>query len=141
MTWRLPMADKSDAHALRQFARGFSLMLVVVFMGVLPYITGAKIPWWPLYVASALLLLDRLCPMCLYPAYWTWMLFASVLNWVNTRLLLAFVFFAIMLPIGCFMRWRGKLQFVRSSAVRANAISFWHEPKVPLTKENLKEPF
>lgn len=141
MTWQLPMADKSDTQALRQFARGFSVVFVVVFMGLLPYITGGKIPWWPLYVAGALLLVERCFPSWLYPVYWAWMMFASALNWVNTRLLLAVVFFVLILPIGYYLRWRGKLQFVRSFATAPNVVSFWHESKVPLTKDNLKEPF
>lgn len=47
-------------------------------------------------------------PMALLPLYRLWVKFATALAWVNTRLLLGLVFFAVVTPVGLFMRLLGK---------------------------------
>jgi len=43
----------------------------------------------------------------LKPVYAAWMSFASVLGWINTRIILAILFYLVLTPMGLAMRLLG----------------------------------
>lgn len=57
------------------------------------------------------------------PVYTVWMLFAFVLGWVNTRLLLGIFFYLVMTPLGLFLRLRGK--DLLDEKIDRKAASYW----------------
>jgi hypothetical protein len=58
-------------------------------------------------VGAALVLLGLVLPQALVLPNKAWMAFAEALSFVTTRLILAFVFFGIITPIGLVKRWFG----------------------------------
>ena len=44
----------------------------------------------------------------LKPVYTVWMMFAFVLGWINTRVLLGVFFYLVVTPLGLFLRLTGK---------------------------------
>lgn len=58
-------------------------------------------------------------------AHTLWMRLAFVLAWVNTRLLLAIIFYALITPIGCIMRLLGKDPLDRR--IQKAAGTYWHK--------------
>jgi hypothetical protein len=44
----------------------------------------------------------------LKPVYTAWMMFAFVLGWINTRVLLGVFFYLVVTPLGLFLRLTGK---------------------------------
>lgn len=58
-------------------------------------------------VGAALVLLGLVLPQALVLPNKAWMAFAEALSFVMTRIILAFVFFAIVTPIGVVKRWFG----------------------------------
>jgi hypothetical protein len=60
-----------------------------------------------LYVGATLVLLGLIFPPALVWPNKAWMALAEVLSFVTTRIILAFVFFAIVTPIGVVKRWFG----------------------------------
>ena len=47
-------------------------------------------------------------PMVLKPIYFVWMVFASILGWFMTFVILGFLFYVIFTPIGLTLRFFGK---------------------------------
>jgi len=60
-----------------------------------------------LYLGATLVLLGLIFPPALVWPNKAWMALAEVLSFVTTRIILAFVFFAIVTPIGVVKRWFG----------------------------------
>ena len=60
-----------------------------------------------LYLGSTLVLLALVFPQALVGPNKAWMALAEVLAFVTTRIILGFVFFGIVTPIGVIKRWFG----------------------------------
>ena len=60
-----------------------------------------------LYLGATLVLLGLILPRALVWPNKAWMALAEALSFVTTRIILAFVFFAIVTPIGAIKRWFG----------------------------------
>ena len=61
-----------------------------------------------LIVAIAFIGLGILFPTLLKPLYVGWMIFAVILGWIMTRVILSGVFYLIMTPIGLIVKLLGK---------------------------------
>ncbi|HAB79943.1 MAG TPA: hypothetical protein DCE62_06630, partial [Glaciecola sp.] len=48
---QLPMLQFTQIKGLRDFAWQFSVLISIVFMGLLPWLFSASIPFWPLFIA------------------------------------------------------------------------------------------
>lgn len=138
----LPVSPASDKKAMQQFSRGFSILLSVVFSGLLPWLFSAPVPIWPLIVSGVLLLVGEIYSPAVYPVYRVWMVIASILSWVNTRLIMLIAFYLLIFPIGLALQLLGKLQYKKVKwPVSNEASSYWVKREHSPTKENLKEPF
>lgn len=60
-----------------------------------------------LYLGATLVLLGLIFPQALVWPNKAWMALAEALAFVSTRIILAFIFFAIVTPIGVVKRWFG----------------------------------
>ena len=143
ITWfksiMLPMADKNDKAALKQFAWQMGVAFPLIFSGLLPWIFSDPMPTWPFVLSVVLLCSAYLVPILLYPLYIVWIVFASVLGWTNTQIILAVAFFALILPLGLVLRLFGKLGY--STRWLETSQSYWIDRENPPTADNLKEPF
>ena len=61
-----------------------------------------------LTVGIILFVLGILVPAILKPIYWIRMIFATILGWIMTRLILSLLFYVIITPIGLISRFFGK---------------------------------
>ena len=59
-------------------------------------------------IASIFILLGFIAPILLKPIYFVWMIFAAILGWVMTRVILSLVFYLIITPIGLITRILGE---------------------------------
>ena len=64
-----------------------------------------------LTVGVILCIIGIAIPVTLKPIYWIWMIFATILGWIMTRVILSLLFYAIITPIGLIPRLFGK-QFI-----------------------------
>lgn len=101
------LTDKPDARALRQFGAIMAGAIALMFGLVIPWLWDLAWPRWPWIVAGVLALWAVLWPAGLAPVFRNWMKLATVLGWINTRLLLGVVFYGIIAPIGLIMRLFG----------------------------------
>ena len=133
----LALVNKQDTEALKSFAISMSIAFPVIFMVLLPWIFNGEVPLWPALLCMLLMLLHFLRPSLLYYPYVMWMLIASVLGYINTRIILALAYYCLIVPIGLFMQWRKGLQYKQLSSTE----SAWQKRENIPTKQNLKEPF
>lgn len=135
----LPLAAKSDYKALRQFAWQMAVAVPLFFAGLLPWLFDRPVHEWPFIVSAVLLASAYILPITLYPIYVVWMIFASILGWTNTQIILGLAFFLLIVPLGIVLRMLGKLGYVRLIEPKAN--TYWINRSTPPRRDNLKEPF
>ena len=61
-----------------------------------------------LVVGITFLLTAVAIPVILKPVYWIWMIFAVILGWFMTRVILSLLFYVVFTPIGLTLRFFGK---------------------------------
>jgi hypothetical protein len=93
---------------LRNFGFMLGAVVAVLFGLLLPWLFAHSIPLWPWIVTAILSSSALLLPSLLAPIYKGWMGVGHVLGWINTRIILGVIFYALLLPIGLLMRLFGK---------------------------------
>ena len=98
---------KKPTRAEREFGLIVGGVLVLLslwwlYRGKFPVVSQITLP-----IGAVLVLLGLVFPRALVLPNRTWMAFAEVLSWVTTRIILAFVFFVIVTPIGMVKRLFG----------------------------------
>ena len=76
-------------------------------------------------------------PFILKPIYWVWMVFATILGWFMTRVILSLLFYAVLTPIGLIARLFGK-QFL-GLKMDGSKQSYWSMRKVETSKNYEKQ--
>ena len=76
-------------------------------------------------------------PFILKPIYWVWMVFATILGWFMTRVILSLLFYVIITPIGLIARLFGK-QFLGLKMDRSKQ-SYWNMKIVEASKNYEKQ--
>ena len=101
------MQNNTDKKQLRSFG----LIVGGIFAGIglwPPAIHFAEPRWWSLVVAGLLILPALVHPMILFWPHKGWMFVGHVLGFINTRIILGLVFYAVVTPIGIIRRMLGK---------------------------------
>ena len=96
--------QKSD---LRKF--GISVGLVLSLIAVVLFFIGKPSFQFFIYTGLALILSGILTPSVLKPLYWPWMIFATILGWIMTRVILGTLYYLVITPIGLMVRVFGLL--------------------------------
>ena len=123
---------------LRKFGLVFGAIVASVFGLLLPWIFEFAWPLWPWIVIGISWLWSLVHPDSLYWVYLSWMKFGHVAGWVNTRIILGIMFFAVFFPVGLVMRLLGNdpmRRTIDSSATSYRIIS------IPLEKDHVERPF
>jgi hypothetical protein len=101
------MANEISSKQLRSF--GFTVGGIFGLIGVWPILVRSEDPrWWAVVLAVVLVLPAAVFPRSLVFVYKAWMALGQVLGWVNTRIILGFIFYGVVTPIGIVRRWMGK---------------------------------
>lgn len=100
-------SESPNARELRQFGWMFAGAIALVFGLVIPWLWNMAWPRWPWLLAAVFAVWATLRPTGLRIVYRVWMKLAHVLGWINTRLILALVFYGVIAPIGILMRLFG----------------------------------
>ena len=128
----------SDTRKLRKFGftvGGVFTALLIIF--VLRH--KHHVPFYVSAVAGPTLLAGALLwPRALAPVERGWSMLAHALGWINTRILLAFVFFVVLAPIALFMRIIGKDPLERRHDRRRPTYWRTREPAEP---DRLTRPY
>jgi hypothetical protein len=100
-----------DHAATRKELRQFGLLVGAVFtvIGLWPPVfRGEPLRLWALGIGGLLIACGGILPQLLAPIYKGWMWVGHIMGWINTRILLGIVFYALVTPIGLVFRLMGK---------------------------------
>jgi Saxitoxin biosynthesis operon protein SxtJ len=126
-------ADPSRAN-VRKFGLLFAAVCLVVT--VLFAWKGNRLWVWTAPGVAFFLVTAFFGHPVLRPLYTGWMMFASLLAWINTRLLLGLFFYLVLTPMGLLLRLMGKDLLDRK--LDPTAASYW---VVRTKKEFSKEQY
>jgi len=100
-----------DHAATRKELRQFGLVIGAVFtvIGLWPLVfRGEPLRLWAVGVGGLLIAFGGILPSVLAPIHTGWMWVGHILGWINTRILLSIVFYALLTPMGLVFRLMGK---------------------------------
>lgn len=92
---------------LRKFAWIMAGAIALFFGLLVPWIWSLGLLLWPWAAAAVFGLWGLIWPAGLAPVYRVWMRFGLVVGWINSRIILAVVFYLMFTPIGVCMRLFG----------------------------------
>jgi len=127
-----------DKNGLRNFALSTAGIVAVLFGLFFPWLLEVGIPHWPWIVAGVLAIWGLALPGTLGPVYRGWMRLGLVLNWISSRIILGFVFFALITPIGFAMRLFGKDPMNRRFK---EAVASYRKPSHVRSPKHMEKPF
>ena len=78
-------------------------------------------------------------PVILKPIYFLWMTFANILGRFMTHLIICFIYFAVITPIGLILRLFGK-QFLDNNLEKSD-VSYWGKRNDQINKNNYEKQF
>jgi hypothetical protein len=100
-----------DQAARRKELRQFGLLVGAIFtvIGLWPLVfLGEPLHLWAIVIGGLLIVCGGSLPSVLAPIHKGWMWVGHILGWINTRILLGIVFYALFTPIGLVFRLMGK---------------------------------
>ena len=100
---------------LRQFGLLFGAILVLLFGLLLPFFIGYSFPLWPWVVAVLNTVLALFAPTALTPFYRGWMRFGLIAGFINTRIIMFVLYFALVVPTGLVMKLFGRDALARTT--------------------------
>lgn len=97
------MTHPPETKLLRSF--GLIVGSIFLLIGLWPLAVRAEpLRLWVVGIAAGLVLPAVLFPKVLTPIYRLWMTIGDALGWINTRIILSLVFYALFTPIGVIRR-------------------------------------
>ena len=103
--------DFSRTHNVEASSnRSFGWVFTAVFLVIAgwPLFHGAAPRWWSLIVAALLMAITLVAPALLALPNRLWLRFGLLLNRIISPVVLAFLFYAVVTPMGALMRVFGK---------------------------------
>lgn len=97
---------KTGKKDIRSFGVTIGIILLIV-AGFLFYKEKESFQLF-IYIAGSFISLGFLVPIILKPIYLVWMIFAVILGWFMTRVILSLLFYLVVTPIGLVLRLLGK---------------------------------
>ena len=97
---------KSSRKDLKNF--GFVIGFILLIIGLFLFVKGKDLFVYFFSIGSVLIILGGITPPILKPIYKIWMIFAVIIGWIMTRIILSVLFFSIITIIGLFTRLLGK---------------------------------
>ncbi len=100
MTTSTPLTPK----LLREFSWIMATAIAGLFGLLFPLLKGQALPPIPWILAGTFLGLGFVIPQSLGPIYRLWLKLGHVLGWVNSRIILGLIFFAVITPMALVMK-------------------------------------
>ena len=98
-----PTRPVATLREIRSFGLIFSLLVVLIFAGLMPWLFNQSMSVWPFGVSTITALLALLAPSALRPLHSLFIKLGTLLGFINTRILLFIIFFSLFLPVSIIM--------------------------------------
>ena len=129
------MDQKATRKELRQFGLVVGAILTVI--GLWPLVVrGEPLRLWALGIGGLLIAGGGMLPQLLAPVHKGWMWVGHILGWINTRILLGIVFYALVTPIGLVFRLLGKETMRQAFAASSTTYRVVRAPRPPSHMKN-----
>ncbi|HCU90493.1 MAG TPA: sxtJ [Gammaproteobacteria bacterium] len=125
-------------NELRNFGIVTGTILGVLFGLFFPWAFDLAVPIWPWVLGGLFAAWGLIAPMTLTPTYRGWMRFGILLNHITTPLVLGFVFFTMIAPLGFVMRRFGWDPMARK--INDRSVSY-RVPSSKVGKDRFERPF
>jgi len=117
-----------DRDELRKFGLTTGAIVAVLFGGLIPWMWDFRYPTWPWIVFGILGALAILAPMLLQSVHRNWMRIGLLISKVTTPVIMGFVFFLLIMPVGIIIRIAGRDPMHRT--LEASADTYRVDPQV-----------
>jgi hypothetical protein len=115
-------------------------------IGIILFLVSAVLFYYDNYlytnltiIALVFIVLGVVLPLLLKPVYLLWMIFAVILGWIMTRVILCIIFYIIITPIGLITRLLGE-DFLNLRKIKAD--SYWnHRDSSKELNQNYEKQF
>ena len=128
-------SEKSDL-------RNFGIIIGIVLLIISGFLFWKEKESFQIFLAIGitLFLTATAIPAVLKPVYWIWMIFAIILGWFMTRVILSLLFYVVFTSIGLTLRLFGK-QFLELRWDKSKE-SYWnYRTNDHIIKENYEKQF
>ena len=129
---------KSEKSDLRKFGITVGTILMII-AGFLFWNEKESFQIF-LKVGTILFVLGIAIPVILKPIYWIWMIFATILGWIMTRVILSLLFYVIFTLIGLILRSFGK-QFIELKWDKTDSTYWNYRSGYEFEKEKYEKQF
>jgi len=122
--------------------RKFGITIGIILLAIAGYFFWQENEIFKLFIAIGTILLTFgiVYPKILKPVYWVWMIFAAILGWFMTRVILSLLFYLVFTPLGSILRLFGK-QFLELKWDKTKN-SYWNYRTLESTgKKNYENQF
>lgn len=127
-----------DKKGLREFGLVGGLIVAVVFGFVLPILRHHSLSIVPWIIALVLWVWAIVAPATLNLVYQIWMRIGLVLGWIQTRIILSVLFYAILTPMGLIGRLLNRDRLMQRFEPNSPT---YRQPSKLRTKESMEKTF
>jgi len=108
------LEEISSISTTKKDIKSFGITIGIILCLIAFFLFYKEIEYYYIFIYVALVLIGSglIIPNVLKPIYYIWMVFANILGWIMTRLILSLLFYLIISPIGFFSKIFGK-RFLR----------------------------
>ena len=132
-----PTQPIATLKEIRSFGFIFSLLIVLIFGALLPWLFNQPMPMWPFVVSTATTLLALVAPSALRPLHSLFIKLGTFLGFINTRILLFIIFFGLFLPVSIIM-WLVRRDILGR---KASAVDSYRKPSQPRPRDHFERPY
>ena len=122
--------------------RNFGIIVGIILLVISGFLFWKEKESFQIFLAIGIILFltSIALPSVLKPVYWIWMIFAIILGWFMTRVILSLLFYVVFTSIGLTLRFFGK-QFLELRWDKSKE-SYWNfRTNEHLKKENYEKQF
>jgi hypothetical protein len=131
-------AEAAMRTELRHFGLLTGSLIAALLGGLIPWLRGHSYPAWPWMVGGALIVCGAIFPAALRYPFAIWSAAGKLLGWLNTRLILALLFYLVVTPMGLVMRLMGRDPMARKFEPQAQS---YRTPSRRIPIRSLERPF
>ena len=132
-----PTRPVATLREIRSFGLVFSLLFVLIFAGLMPWLLNQSISVWPFVVSTVTALLALLAPSALRPLHSLFIKLGTVLGFINTRILLFIIFFGLFLPVSIIM-WLVRRDILGR---KPSTVDSYRKPSQPRPRDHFERPY
>ena len=132
-----PTRPVATLKEIRSFGFFLSLLVVLIFAGLMPWLFNQSIFLWPFVVSTVTALLALLAPSTLRPLHSLFIKLGTLLGFTNTRIVLFIIFFGLFLPVSIIM-WLVRRDILGR---KPSTVDSYRKPSQPRPRDHFERPY